>query len=49
MRASPPAELGMARTKALGGFRLTEFAQPPHGLAQPATEHDTAGAVRGGV
>ena len=30
-------------------FRHTEFAQPPHGLAQPATEHDTAGAVRGGV
>lgn len=26
----PPAELGLARTRAMGGFRLTEFAQPPH-------------------
>jgi len=27
---APPAELGLARTRAMGGFRLTEFTQPPH-------------------
>lgn len=26
----PPAELGLARTRTMGGLRLTEFAQPPH-------------------
>lgn len=30
MSPQPPAELGLARTQVMGGFRLTEFAHPPH-------------------
>jgi AraC family transcriptional regulator len=35
------AELGMVRTRAIGGFRLTEFAQPPH-RRLPWHEHHAA-------
>jgi AraC family transcriptional regulator len=30
MRHHPAADLGMARTRVMGGFRLKEFSQPPH-------------------
>jgi AraC family transcriptional regulator len=36
------AELGMARTKAMGGFRLTEFAQPPHRRLPWHEHHDAS-------
>ena len=30
MRHHPTADLGMARTRVMGGFQLKEFSQPPH-------------------
>jgi len=42
MGARHSAELGMARTKAMGGFRLTEFAHPPHRRLPWHEHHDAS-------
>jgi len=42
MGAHHAAELGLARTKAMGGFRLTEFAHPPHRRLPWHEHHDAS-------
>jgi len=42
MPSRESAELGMARTKAMGGFRLTEFAHPPNRRLPWHEHHDAS-------